>query len=90
MRAESEDELACHAREYEFEGAGGKTRHGVVSYFAATTLPRPATVQEWLCLIAAASAGDVARGALPATHMPVLQVVGDPLISLPGAAAPAP
>jgi hypothetical protein len=86
----SENEITCRAREYEFERGGAKMRHGVISYYAASTLPCATSAQEWLDLIATASAGDVARGALPPSHLPALQITGDPASALPGVAALAP
>ena len=83
----SEDEITCRAREYEFERVGAKMRHGVISYYAASTLPWATSVQEWLDLIATASAGDVSRGVLPESHLPMLQITGDPTSALPGVAA---
>ncbi len=57
---------------------------GVISYYAARTLPEVATFADWANAIALAVAADARSGRLPRTHRPLLQVLGDGSQPLPG------
>lgn len=57
---------------------------GVISYYAAQTLPEVVTVADWANATALAVAVDARSGRLPRTHRPLLQVIGDGGRPLPG------
>jgi hypothetical protein len=57
---------------------------GVISYYAAQTLPEVATVADWANAITQAVAADARSGRLPRTHRPLLQMIGDGRRPLPG------
>jgi hypothetical protein len=77
-------ELACQARNYLFGWGRGMQERGVISYYAAQTLPEVATVADWANAIALAVAADARSGRLPRTHRPLLQVIGAGDRLLPG------
>lgn len=86
MRAQAGAGIACRAHEAELDDGGGPVRRGVVSYYAAATLPEATTLQSWLDLIHETSREDMAEGRLTAFHQPILQITGDgsmPLIGWP-------
>ena len=62
---------------------------GVISYYAAKTLPEVATFADWANAIAVAIAADARSGRLPKTHRPLLQVIGDAESAVIGKPAPA-
>lgn len=86
MHAPDGEELTCRAHEAEFDDGGAAVRRGVVSYYAAATLPEATTLQSWLDLIHETSREDVVKGRLNPFHQPTLQLTGDetmPLIGRP-------
>jgi hypothetical protein len=84
MRAKDGAELACRAREKVFDDGGVPVPRGVLSYYAAATLPKAITFGSWLRLIEHASQGDLASGILTPYHQPALQVLGDGRLALIG------
>ena len=57
---------------------------GVISYYAAATLPAATTLRSWQQLIARMSQEDVDRGALGRFDQPKLQIRGGGSLSLIG------
>lgn len=84
MKAAPGAELACRARNHTFEHQGNQVDRGVVSYYAAQTLPYAATAEDWLQAIARMAASEHHNDLLPASHLPSLQVLGDSTTPLPG------
>ena len=85
MKPSSPDEwLACHAPEHDFPADHGLARRGIISYYAAQTLPVARTMDEWLQEIQRAMSVDLASGVLPRLKQPLLQVLGIPTARLPG------
>ena len=80
-------ELACLALSHEFEDDGVHVERGVISYYAARTLPLASTVASWVQLIDAAAGADLARGRIKFFHQPSLRIIGDAALRLPGVAA---
>lgn len=84
MESPAGAELACQARNYVFGWGRGLQERGVISYYAAQTLPEVATVADWANATALALTADARSGRLPRTHHPLLQVIGDGSQPLPG------
>jgi hypothetical protein len=84
MESPAGAELVCQARNYLFGWGRGLQERGVISYYAAQTLPEAATVADWANATALAVAADARSGRLPRTHRPLLQVIGDGRRPLPG------
>jgi hypothetical protein len=77
-------ELSCRAQNYSFDQKGVKVERGVISYYAAQTLPRATTMESWLQLINESSDSDLNQGRLKRTYKPLLQIHGDQTIMAPG------
>ena len=89
MRPNTQDEwLACRAQAHDFPADPGPERRGIISYYAARTLPAVRTVNDWLHAIQRAAGADLASGTLPFIKQPHLQVLGNPAVLLPGHPAP--
>ena len=89
MRAEPGMELACRGKNFNLPSGQHAQPRGVLSYYAALTLPHAATVGDWLNRIHAAARADHDAGFLPPLYGLDLQVVGrldtplpDPRLSL--------
>jgi hypothetical protein len=84
MRAQPGAELSCRAYNYRFDHNGTKRERGVISYYAAQTLPRITTAESWSGLISELSSSDLRRGRLKQSYQPSLQVLGDQAALVPG------
>lgn len=78
------NQALCRAYDHEFSVDGIPTIRGIVSYYAAKTLPDVKTVGEWIGAIHRAAAADT----LPPLKDPALQLLGDPSAQLPGSPLP--
>jgi hypothetical protein len=61
-------ELTCRALNYTFDGV----ERGVLSYYAARTLPAAPGLAEWAAAINAQAEADVSAGRLPFRHRPTV------------------
>jgi hypothetical protein len=86
MKADPGADLACRARNYRFAHDTGQRERGVISYYAAHTLPQATTLGSWLRLIETRSGADHREGRLPWVYQPSLQVLGPSSTRLPGVA----
>jgi hypothetical protein len=84
MKAQPGAELSCRASNYRFDHNGAKRERGVVSYYAANTLPRVTTAESWLGLISELSSSDLSRGRLKPSYRPSLQILGNQAAIVPG------
>jgi hypothetical protein len=84
MKAQPGAELSCRAHNYRFDHNGAKLERGVISYYAAKTLPRATTAESWLELISELSGSDLRRGSLKPSYQPSLQVLGNQEAIVPG------
>jgi hypothetical protein len=80
-KAEPGEELTCKFPEKIF----GKTKYGIISYYATKTMSRATTVVSWLGLINDLIDKDFSRGILTPLEKPSLQILGNPASKLPGA-----
>jgi hypothetical protein len=84
MKAQPGAELSCQANNYRFDHNGTKRERGIISYYAAQTLPRVTTIESWLELISEFSSSDLRRGSLKPSYQPSLQILGDQAALVPG------
>jgi hypothetical protein len=84
MKAQPGAELSCRAHNYRFDHNGTKLERGVISYYAAKTLPRITTAESWLELISELSSSDLRRGSLKPSYQPSLQILGNQEAIVPG------
>jgi hypothetical protein len=84
MKSQPGAELSCRAHNYRFDHNGVQLERGVVSYYAAQTLPKATTVESWLGLINESSNSDLRQGRLKPVYRPLLQILGDQTIITPG------
>jgi hypothetical protein len=77
-------ELSCRAQNYRFDQNGVKVERGVISYYAAQTLPKATTMESWLQSINESSGSDLRQGRLKPSYKPLLQILGDQTIMAPG------
>jgi hypothetical protein len=84
MKAQEGAELMCRAHNYRFNENGTLINRGVISYYAARTLPKSTTVKDWLGLIDSLSTSDVKEGRLKQMYQPSLKIIGNPATNLPG------
>jgi hypothetical protein len=84
MKAEAGAELACRARNYSFAHQGRHDERGIISYYAAQSLPQATTLASWLQLIEARASADLGQGRLPWLYQPALQILGSATTKLPG------
>jgi hypothetical protein len=87
MKAQPGAELSCRAQNYRFDHNGVQLERGIITYYAAQTLPKTTTVESWLRLINESSASDLNQGRLKPIYKPSLQILGDQAIMLPGKSA---
>ena len=80
MKAPPGGELACRAHDNDFDAV----RHGVVSYYATSTVVQSANFQSWVNLIEQRSGEDLAHHKITLLHKPMLQICGNPSTKLPG------
>jgi hypothetical protein len=78
------DELECRAFSLPFNQNGEKVDRGVISYYAALTLARAASVKDWLALINEKAGIDVQQKKLTLIRQPKLKMIGDANLLLPG------
>lgn len=80
-------EFLCKAGNAYFDNGHGKAvERGVISYYAAQSLPSATTVESWLARIDALIEVDFRRHRLGRLERPPLQVLGNGRASLPGMA----
>jgi hypothetical protein len=84
MKSQPGAELSCRALNYRFDHNGVKLDRGVISYYAAQTLPKATSVESWLRLINESSDTDLRQGLLKPVYRPLLQILGDQTIAAPG------
>jgi len=84
MRAEPGMELSCRGKNFNLPPGQHAQPRGVLSYYAAMTLPQADTVGDWLSQIHAAAKVDQDAGYLPPLYGLDLQVVGRLEAPLPG------
>jgi hypothetical protein len=84
MKSQPGAELACRAHNYRFDHNGVKLERGVITYYAAQTLPKATTAESWLRLINESSDSDISQGRLKPVYRPLLQILGDQTITAPG------
>jgi len=77
-------ELTCHAHSAQFGEAGRTIEQGVISYYAARTLPTARNASGWLHAMMAHADADVEAGRLPADRRLRLKLAGDVGALLPG------
>lgn len=87
-QAEAGAELSCRAHEKEFAERGIVVPRGVISYYAAATLTKANDLSSWLSLIEQMSQEDLATAVITKFYQPVLQIVGDSTLALPGSVKP--
>jgi hypothetical protein len=85
MRAQPGAELACHLHNYNLPAGAQARARGVLSYYAAATLPQARSLGDWMKRIEAMAQQDVDAGILPPLYRPHLQIMGDENTPLPGA-----
>ena len=83
-KAETGAELTCRAHEKEFVEGEIVVRRGVISHYAAATLASANDLSGWLDQIEQMSQNDLATGVISPFYQPVLQVIGDARLPLPG------
>ena len=83
-QAEAGAELACRAYTKEFAEGGTVVRRGVISHYAAATVAGANDLSDWLAKIEQMSRTDLASGVITPFYQPVLQVIGDARLPLPG------
>ena len=76
MRAEPGMELACRGKNFNLPPGQHAQPRGVLSYYAALTLPYADTMSDWLNRIHAAARVDQKAGFLPPLYGLDLQVAG--------------
>jgi hypothetical protein len=79
-KAEPGEELTCKSPEKVF----GKTKYGIVSYYATKTLARATTIESWVSAINGMVDKDFSQGSINDLERPSLQITGDPSAKLPG------
>jgi hypothetical protein len=79
-KAEPGEELTCKSPEKVF----GKTKHGIISYYATKTMAQATTVESWVSTINEMSGRDFLRGSIIDLERPSLQIIGEPSAKLPG------
>jgi hypothetical protein len=82
MRAEPGMELACRGKNFNLPPGPRAQPRGVLSHYAAATLPQADTMGDWLARIHAAAQADQDAGALPYLYGLDLEVAGRPEIPL--------
>ncbi len=76
MRAEPGMELSCRGKNFSLPLGQHAQPRGVLSHYAATTLPHANTVGDWLDRIHAAARVDQEAGFLPPLYGLDLQITG--------------
>ena len=79
-----QDSLLCRTGGTWFGEGPARKRYGVITYYAATTLPEATTAASWLTALHAAADRDVTAGTLGPARRPHLLVEGDATALLPG------
>jgi hypothetical protein len=79
--AEGEDEMVCQTGSAFFDTPEGKIKRGVISFYAAKTLPEAITVESWLRSMREVMTTDVRSGRLRFGRP--LQILGDSKTQLP-------
>lgn len=77
MKAQPGAELACRGHNFKLPAGEQAIPRGVVSYYAAVTLPYTTHMSDWLTNIEKLAQQDVADGKLPIFYQPSLQLLGD-------------
>lgn len=77
-------ELACRAHEKQFAEGDAHVPRGVISWYAAMTLPLATDLDSWLRNIDGASRRDVESGDINSFDRPHLEIFGDFRQTLPG------
>jgi hypothetical protein len=96
MKSDPQDSLNCRTGTALFGAGPGRVRHGVVSYYAASTISSIETAGQWLTGMKTTADNDIAAGALdPRRRVPVmlegdesLRILGRPRIPRPPRAKP--
>jgi len=83
-KAEPGAELTCRAYTKEFAEGGAVVRRGVISHYAAATVAGVTDLAAWIDAIERMSQADLATGVITPFYQPVLQVIGDAALALPG------
>ena len=76
--------LTCRASNGRFRIAGRPVERGVISYYAALTLPDAESLADWAARINGAMAADQAAGRLEARRATPVKVTGRPELPAPG------
>ncbi|MGH7599054.1 MAG: hypothetical protein ACREOI_22085 [bacterium] len=79
-KAEPGEELTCKPPEKIF----GKTKHGIISYYATKTMAQATTIESWVSAINEISGRDFSRGLITDLEKLSLQIIGDLSAKLPG------
>jgi hypothetical protein len=74
------EELTCKFPEKVF----GKTKYGIISYYATKTMAQATTIESWVSMINAMSGRDFSRGLITDLEKPSLQIIGDSSAKVPG------
>ena len=82
MKSDPQGALTCRTGTSLFGEAPRRTRHGVVSYYAGSTVPAADTVGGWLAAQDRMAARDVSQGRLEAFRRVSLMVEGDPSLRI--------
>jgi hypothetical protein len=82
MKSEPQDALSCRTGTALLGPKRG--RHGVVSYYAGTTVSTSETAGQWLSSMNAAAEADIAAGILQPLRRVPLMVEGDQSLRVPG------
>jgi hypothetical protein len=78
MKSDPQDALTCRTGTSLFGEAPRRTRHGVISYYAGSTLAAADTVGSWHLAQDQMAARDMSRGQLESFRRVSLMVEGDP------------
>jgi hypothetical protein len=84
MKSDPQNSLSCRTGTALFGEPPKRTRHGVISYYAARTLATAGNTGAWLSAFSAATERDVAEGKLQAIRRVRLMIEGDSSVRLPG------
>jgi hypothetical protein len=79
-KAEPGEELTCKPHEKVF----GKTKYGIITYYATKTMAQATTIGSWMRTINDIIDKDFSRGIITALQRPLLQILGNPSTKLPG------